>query len=71
MWYSNIKLGTERGDDVEDDFIKMSVYSYYIVGGDWNMSDTGHLHVTNILLSKTTGEVMFNESFNLKSISIN
>ena len=55
----------------EDDFIKMSVYSYYIVGGDWDMSDTGHLHVTNILLSKTTGEVMFNESFNLKSISIN
>lgn len=49
----------------------MSVYSYYIVGGDWDMSDTGHLHVTNILLSKTTGEVMFNESFNLKSISIN
>ena len=35
------------------------------------MSDIGHLHVTNILLSKTTGEVMFNESFNLKSISIN
>lgn len=55
----------------EDDFIKMSVYSFIIVGGDWDMSDTGYLHVTNILLFKTTGEVMFNESLLLKTISIN